>query len=163
MNHIGNYHIKPFSKHRQNIVLITKEGGRKHSVHAYIELDVTDARENIKKIFKKNGEKYSFTGWICKCVAESLCKHTDLNAYRLGKRKIVVFDDVDIGIIVERIVNGKLRPLGYVLRKVNEKKLNEITKEIVNKDGPLRLDRVVFLPDLTRDPGPFGRSGNVVL
>ncbi|MCK5031008.1 MAG: 2-oxo acid dehydrogenase subunit E2 [Thermoplasmatales archaeon] len=130
MDKIGNYYIKPFSKYRQNIVLITKEGWRKHCVHTFIEVDVTDARKKICKIFEKTGEKYSFTGWICKCVAQTLCEHKDLNAYRLGRRKIVVFDDVDIGIPVERMVNGEPRPLGYVLRKANEKTVSEITKEI---------------------------------
>ncbi len=130
MDRIGNYRIKPFTKHRQNVVLVVKEGWRKHSVHVFVEVDVTDARKNIREIFEKTGEKYSFTGLICKCVAQTLCEHKDLNAYRLGRRKIVVFDDVDIGIPIERIVNGEPRPLGYVLRKANEKTVSEITKEL---------------------------------
>jgi len=130
MDRIGNYRIKPFTKHRQNVVLVAKEGWRNHSVHVFVEVDVTDARKNIREIFEKTGEKYSFTGWICKCVAQTLCEHKDLNAYRLGRHKIVVFDDVDIGIPVERIVNGEPRPLGYVLRKANEKTVSKITKEL---------------------------------
>jgi len=130
MDRIGNYQIKPFTKHRQNIVLVTKEGWRKHSVHAPIEVDVTDAKKKIREIFKKTGLKLSFTGWICKCVAQTLCEHKDLNAYRHGRNKIVVFDDVDIGMPIEKIVNGEARPLGYVLRKANEKSISEITKEM---------------------------------
>jgi len=67
---------------------------------------------------------------ICKCVAQTLCEHKDLNSYRFGRRKIVVFDDVDIFIPVERIVNGEPRILGFMLRKANEKTVSEITKEI---------------------------------
>jgi len=130
MDRIGNYRIKPFTKHRQNIVLVVREGWRKHSIHLFVEVDVTDTRKNIREIFEKTGEKYSFTGLICKCVAQTLCEHKDLNAYRHGRNKIVVFDDVDIGIPIERIVNGEPRPLGYVLRKANEKTISEITKEI---------------------------------
>jgi pyruvate/2-oxoglutarate dehydrogenase complex dihydrolipoamide acyltransferase (E2) component len=130
MDRIGNYRIKPFTKHRQNIALVIGEGWRKHSVHIFVEVDVTDARKKIRKLFEKTGEKYSITGWICKCIAQTLCEHKDLNAYRLGRRKIVVFDDVDIGIPVEKIVNGEPRVLGYVLRKANEKTVSEITKEL---------------------------------
>ena len=130
MDRTGKYCIKPFTKHRQNVVLVVKEGWRSHSVHLFVEVDVTDARKKIRKIFEKTREKYSFTGWICKCVAQTLYEHKDLNAYRLGRRKIVVFDDVDIGIPVEKIVNGEPRPLGYVLRKANEKTVSEITKEL---------------------------------
>jgi len=129
MAQIGNYRIKPFTKHRKNIRLVTGEGWRKHNIHAFIEVDVTDARKKIRKLFEKTGEKYSFTGWICKCVAQTLSEHKDLNAYRIGKNKIVVFEDVDIGIPVEKIVNGEPMPLGYVLRKANEKTVSEITKE----------------------------------
>ena len=90
MDRTGNYCIKPFTKHRQNVVLVVKEGWRNHSVHVFVEVDVTDARKKIRKLFEKTGEKYSFTGWICKCVAQTLCEHKDLNAYRFGRRKIVV-------------------------------------------------------------------------
>jgi pyruvate/2-oxoglutarate dehydrogenase complex dihydrolipoamide acyltransferase (E2) component len=130
MDRIGNYRIKPFTKHRQNVVLVAKEGWRNHSVHIFVEVDVTDARKKIREIFEKTGEKYSFTGLICKYVAQTLCEHKDLNAYRLGRRKIVVFDDVDIFIPVERTVNGEPRTLGYMLRKANEKTVSEITKEL---------------------------------
>jgi len=130
MDRIGNYHIKPFTKHRHNIRLVTSEGWRKHSIHVFIEVDVTEARKKICELFENTGEKYSFTGWICKCVAQTLSEHKNLNAYRLGKRKIVVFDDIDIAIPVEKIVNDEHRPLGYVLRKANEKTVSEITKEI---------------------------------
>ena len=130
MDRIGSYCIKPFTKHRQNIALVIAEGWRKHNIHVFVEVDVTDARKKIRKLFEKTGEKYSFTSWICKCVAQTLSEHKDLNAYRLGRRKIVVFDDVDIGIPIERIVNGEPKPLGYVLRKVNEKTVSEITKEL---------------------------------
>ncbi len=130
MDRVGIYQIKPFTKHRHNIRLVTSEGWRKHSIHVFIEVDVTESRKKIYKFFEKTGEKYSFTGWICKCVAQTLSEHKDLNAYRLGRRKIVVFDDIDIAIPVEKIVNGEPRPLGYVLRKANEKSVSEITKEI---------------------------------
>ena len=130
MDRIGNYQIKPFTKHRQNIVLVTKEGWRKRTIHFPIEIDVTDARKKIHDIYKKTGFKLSFTGWICKCVAQALSEQKELNAYRLGRRKIVIFDDVDIGMPIEKIINGEGRPLGYVLRKANEKSVSEITNEI---------------------------------
>ena len=56
MDRIGNYQIKPFTKHRQNIVLVTKEGWRKHTVHATIEVDVTDARKKIHEILISEDE-----------------------------------------------------------------------------------------------------------
>jgi len=54
---VGTYKIKPFSKNRQNIVLILNEGWRKHSIHALVEVDVTKAREIIGS-YKKKGKIY---------------------------------------------------------------------------------------------------------
>ncbi len=51
MDRIGNYCIKPFTKHRQNIALVIKEGWRKHSIHVFVEVDVTDTRKNIRDNF----------------------------------------------------------------------------------------------------------------
>ena len=54
MDFIGNYQKKVFSKYRRNIVLVTEEGFRKHSVHALIDVDVTEAREIIRKFKNEN-------------------------------------------------------------------------------------------------------------
>ncbi len=129
MDRIGNYQIKPFSKNRRNIVLILKEGWRRHSTHGIIEIDVTKARKLIKDQ-KKKGKDISFTGFIIKCIAQALSEHKELNALRHGKRKIVIFDDVDVAIPVERSTDSETRPMVYILRKANEKSVLEITKEI---------------------------------
>ena len=124
MDQLGHYEKKSFSKNRQNIVLITEEGARKHSVHALIEVDVTKARKIIQNYKQEKKKDISFTGWLIKCIAQAVCEHKELNTYRLGKRKIVVFDDVDIPIPIERNVEGESRPMGYVLRKANETSLD---------------------------------------
>ena len=130
MDRLGHYEKKSFSKNRQNIVLVTEEGVRKHSVHALIEIDVTKARKIIQNYKQEKKRDISFTGWLIKCIAQTVSEHKEFNTYRLGKRKIVVFDDVDIPIPVERNVDGESRPMGYVLRKANEKSIDEITMEI---------------------------------
>jgi pyruvate/2-oxoglutarate dehydrogenase complex dihydrolipoamide acyltransferase (E2) component len=130
MNRIGKYKIKSFSRNRQNVALIASEGWRKHSIHAILEVDVTKARQLIHNYKEKTGESISFTGWIAKCIGQALSENIELNAYRLGKRKIVIFDDVDIAIPIERFVDGEYIPMGYIIRKVNKKGIKEITKEI---------------------------------
>jgi pyruvate/2-oxoglutarate dehydrogenase complex dihydrolipoamide acyltransferase (E2) component len=41
-----------------------------------------------------------------------------------------MFDDVDVGLPVEREINGKRTPIGYVIRGANHKTFEEIHKEI---------------------------------
>lgn len=130
MDKIGKYEIKPFTKERRDITLIVREGRLRHNTHALIEFDVTSARKKIKDIQKKTGDRLSFTAWIIKCVAQTITEHKEFNSYRHGKRKIIVFDDVDITLPVERMVNGKEKTMVYIIRKANEKSVKEISKEI---------------------------------
>jgi pyruvate/2-oxoglutarate dehydrogenase complex dihydrolipoamide acyltransferase (E2) component len=130
MDRIGTYHKKPYTKYRRNIELVTDMGWRKRSVHAVLEVDVTDAKKLIKKYYEKTGIKISFTGWIVKCVAETMTEYKEFNAYRHGKRKIYYFDDVDIAMPIEKKYKNGRRPAAYILRKANEKTILEITEEI---------------------------------
>jgi pyruvate/2-oxoglutarate dehydrogenase complex dihydrolipoamide acyltransferase (E2) component len=128
MDRIGSYEMKPFSKARQDIVIVSQEGKRRLNVYALLEIDVTKARQIMNAL--KETQDISFTSWIIKCVAQTAHEHKQLNAYRLGRKKLVFFDDVDIPIPVERNVGGEDRPLAYIIRKANEKTVAEITKEI---------------------------------
>jgi pyruvate/2-oxoglutarate dehydrogenase complex dihydrolipoamide acyltransferase (E2) component len=130
MDRVGTYQIKPFSTFRKNIALIIKEGWKKHTIHALIEIDVTTGKKKLRDIAEQTGEKLSFTGWIIKCAAQALSEHKEINAIRKGRNKIICFDDVDIPIPIERTIDGEKIPMAYILRKANEKTLTEITKEI---------------------------------
>ncbi|HEC89257.1 MAG TPA: hypothetical protein ENI44_01595 [Thermoplasmatales archaeon] len=124
------YTVKPFSKQRENITLIAAEGWRKHSIHALVEMDVTYARELIKKHWEETGEKLSFTAWLIRCVAKAVSENNTLNTYRHGRRRMVVFENIDVAIPVERSAEGEFRPRGYVIKDADEKTLRELAEEI---------------------------------
>jgi pyruvate/2-oxoglutarate dehydrogenase complex dihydrolipoamide acyltransferase (E2) component len=128
MDKVGVYDVQPFTKARQDITVISREGKRRLNVYALIEVDVTKAREMITK--SKGTIDVSFTSWIVKCVSQTASEHKQMNAYRLGRKKIILFDDVDIPIPVERRIDDEERPLIYIVRKANEKTVADITKEI---------------------------------
>jgi pyruvate/2-oxoglutarate dehydrogenase complex dihydrolipoamide acyltransferase (E2) component len=149
MDKVGNYEIQEFSKARQDITVISQEGKRRLNIYALLEIDVTKARETITVLKAK--EDISFTGWIIKCVGQAAHEHKQVNAYRLGRKKIIFFDDVDIPIPVERDVGGEQRPLAYIVRKANEKTVTEITKEIrVIQQQAIDASTEVLGGDLTR-------------
>jgi pyruvate/2-oxoglutarate dehydrogenase complex dihydrolipoamide acyltransferase (E2) component len=130
MQRIGSYQTLPYSKHRRNIELIVHEGWRKHATHALLELDVTQARHLLDQYKKKTKTSLSFTSWIVKCVAQAASEHPIINAYKYGKKKIIIFEDVDIPIPIEREINGEHIPMAYIVRQANKKSLKEISKEI---------------------------------
>ncbi|MBN1280577.1 MAG: 2-oxo acid dehydrogenase subunit E2 [Candidatus Thermoplasmatota archaeon] len=128
MDKIGSYETKPFSKSRQDIALVSGEGKRKLKIYALLEFDVTKARGIIQA--SKGKFDVSFTAWLIKCVSQAASEHKQMNAYRQGRRRMVLFDDVDIPIPVEREVDGDIRPLAYIVRQANKKTVEEITREI---------------------------------
>ncbi len=102
----------------------------KHRIYGLIEVDVTTARNFISENETRTGEKLSFTGWVIKCVAQAVSEHREVQAMKKGKKKLIVFDDVDVGIIVERQVKTERYATTYCVRKANEKTYRQIHDEI---------------------------------
>ncbi len=102
----------------------------KHRIYGLVEIDVTEARKFISENEVKTGEKLSFTGWVVKCVAQAVSEHQEVQALKKGKKKLIVFDDVDVGIIVERQVKSERFATAYCIRKANEKSFKQIHDEI---------------------------------
>ena len=100
-----------------------------------VELDVTAARSYIHNLKETTGEGLSFTGWMIKCLGQAISEHKDVHAMRKGKNKLIVFDDVDISIAVERATGdshnkSETLPMPYVVRRANQKSVREIHNEI---------------------------------
>lgn len=129
MKHIGNYEKKEFPASRLFTIDVCQIGAKKHYVQALVEFDVTKARDKIKEL-KQTTSGISFNAWLLKCISEVCSEYKEIHGLRSGKRKTVVFEDVDISIVIEREVDGKKVPLPYILRKTNEKTIADIHKEI---------------------------------
>ncbi|AOY77017.1 2-oxo acid dehydrogenase subunit E2 [Clostridium formicaceticum] len=126
---IGEYRIEEFPISRTATIDIGVAGLKKHHIKALIELDVTEARKVIREK-KKLSEKISFNSWLIKCISHAVEEFKPIHGIRKGKRKVVIFDDIDISIAIEREVDGKKVPLPYVIRKTNEKSISDINQEI---------------------------------
>jgi len=116
----------------------------KHHVSALLEFDVTESRKRLHDL-KKKGIKISFNAWIIKVISSVLQKHPEASAYLYNKKKIIIFNDINISILVEKKINNIKVPIPVVLEKTNEKSASEITLEIVNaKNQELSNDDIVI-------------------
>lgn len=108
-------------------------GSRRHHIPILLEVDVTIARNTIREQ-RKSGQAISFTGWVIRCIAQAVSEHKYIHALRQGNRRLVIFDDVDVTIIVERAVGQpgaqETLPMPSIIRKANEKSVATITSEI---------------------------------
>jgi pyruvate/2-oxoglutarate dehydrogenase complex dihydrolipoamide acyltransferase (E2) component len=103
---------------------------RRHTMHGLIEVDVTEARRAIRAYRARTGAPLSLTAFLIHCLARAVDADRAMQAYRLGRRRQVLFADVDVGIMVEREVDGAKVPVGYVIRAANAKGLGQIQREL---------------------------------
>jgi len=104
--------------------------GPKHCMYGLLEVDVTAARQFIAEYKARTGEALSFTGYLVYCLARAVEEDRAVQAFLKGRRQIVLFDDVDVGLMVERTVGGKVTLAGCVIRGANRKTYREIHAEI---------------------------------
>jgi pyruvate/2-oxoglutarate dehydrogenase complex dihydrolipoamide acyltransferase (E2) component len=121
---------REFPASRQFTIDVGIMSMQKHRIKALIEIDVTDSRKLLKKHRIENNADISFTAWIIKCISQAVDEHKSVHAIRKGKNQLVVFDDIDISVLVEKELDGEKVPLPVVVRKTNEKSAEAISQEI---------------------------------
>ncbi|NPD89570.1 MAG: hypothetical protein HGN29_12695 [Asgard group archaeon] len=125
------YEIKKFSPIRQILSDFNDEAASMPHVLGLLEIDVTDARRIIKEVQEREGLKLSFTGWIAKCIGDAVKENKRLNSFLKGRSKIIIFENVDISIMIEiKNEKGQEIPYNHIIRKIETKNIREITEEI---------------------------------
>jgi len=76
-------------------------------------------------------EKLSLTGFIVTCVARAVDENRMLHAHRWGRRKLVLFDEVDVNLQLEQVdPDGTRIVQSRIIRAANRKGVSEISAEI---------------------------------
>ena len=122
----GAYYTIPFSRTRDIVVDFISIGKKTMKVYALGEIDVTIPMNKIEKL-KAKGIKLSFSAFIAFVFARTVAEHPYMQAIKWGRRKMVIFEDVDIFFLVERDVKGIKMPTSVIIRKANKKSIQEIT------------------------------------
>jgi pyruvate/2-oxoglutarate dehydrogenase complex dihydrolipoamide acyltransferase (E2) component len=150
--------IEPFPRFRQLVIDGMDLAARGHHIHGLVQVDITEARERIRQIRKRTGERLSFTGFIAYCCAKAVDEDRHVQAYRDWRNRLVVFDDVDVSLGVERRGQGQPVVLQGIIRAANRKSVQEIhaairelqTKELVETPWGRWLGFYVLIPAFIR-------------
>ena len=116
----------------------------KHHVYALLEFDVTNSKRRLQELRRK-GKNISFNGWLIKAISNTLQEHKEASAYLFSKKKLIIFNDINISILVEKNINGQKVPIPLVIEKTNEKTAEEITKEIENAKKIMLSEKDIVL------------------
>jgi len=128
--------------------LPTIDGGRlsanKQHMAGLIEVDVTNLRNNLKSA-RSSGKGVSFLAYIIKSIADCIAKNKEAHAMMFKKRKLVIFDDVDISLPVEKNIDNIVFPFPIIIRGANKKSVAEIDAEINEAVAKKNIDDMFFM------------------
>ena len=127
---IVKYAVVPYPKIRRATIGVLNAAKRKNMIHSLIEVDISEARKNLR-ILKKDKKNYiSFTGYIIHCVSKAVDKNRIMHAYRNKKNQLILFNDVDVSTTIERQVDNNREVVALIIRGANHKTIAEISEEI---------------------------------
>jgi pyruvate/2-oxoglutarate dehydrogenase complex dihydrolipoamide acyltransferase (E2) component len=129
VNH-DQYQAFPFPMERQVTIQGGRLASRKHTIHALIEVDVTEPRRLIREHKALTGEALSFTAFVIYCLGRVMDQNRRMHAYRDWRNRLIVFDEVDVNTMVETEAEGRKRVIPHWVRAVNQRTLRDIHEEI---------------------------------
>jgi pyruvate/2-oxoglutarate dehydrogenase complex dihydrolipoamide acyltransferase (E2) component len=140
----NGFHLKSIPRNRIATFDILSLGILKHHISALLEFDVTESRKRLKEL-RRNGTNISFNAWLVKVIAAVLQMHPEAAAYLFNKKKLILFNNINISFLVEKNINGNFVPIPVVLEKANIKSALELSKEIEDsKNIQLSAEEIVL-------------------
>ena len=124
------YQVIPFPKLRRALAITYPSVQRVPKIHGLIEVDVTRARQFLREHKAHTGESLSFTAFIITCLARAIDENKSLHACQQGRKRLVLFDEVDVATPIERDMTGSKQPIISIIRAANKKSFRAIHEEI---------------------------------
>lgn len=148
-----SYRVDSIPAGRLHVIqLLTAVAGR-HTVHGLIEADATETLTRLRT----RREPATITALVVAAVAATVREHPNVNSRRAG-RKLLVFDDVDLIVTVERTTRtGEVAPVPMVVHRADTKTEEAIAAELRTGKTEPQADRFPALA--TRLPLPVVRAG----
>ena len=126
----GPYHVVNLTPGRRVWINTLDMSWPRHCIYGLLEADVTLVRQFIAEHKARTDETLSFTGFLVYCLARAVDEDKTVQAYLKGRKQLVLFDDVDVGLMVEHKDGEKRALMGHVIRRANHKTFREIHDEI---------------------------------
>ena len=127
---IGPYHVIDLPPGRRVWLNTLDMSWPAHAIYGLLEVDVTLPRRFIAEHKTRTRETLSFTGYLTYCLARAVDEDKSVQACLKGRRQLVIFDNVDVGLMVEGKIGEKRALMGHIIRCANRKTYREIHDEI---------------------------------
>jgi pyruvate/2-oxoglutarate dehydrogenase complex dihydrolipoamide acyltransferase (E2) component len=129
---------QPYTQLRNFIVDIMAEGRRKNTIHLLCEAEVTPMQHHLARYRNATGQHISLTTYIAKSLACTVDEDRAMHAYRQGRSKVILFDEVDLAVMIERDIGDSTLPVVSIVRAANRKPIDEMHSELkAARNAPL--------------------------
>lgn len=129
-DNIGPYQVVDLTPGRRIWLNTLDLSWTPHAIYGLLEVDVTLARKHIAEHKARTGESLSFTAFLACCLARAVGEHKEVQACIKGRRQMMIFEDVNIGLMVEHKAREGGALMGHVILGANHKTYREIHDEI---------------------------------
>lgn len=124
-----SYRTIPFTTNRRMVAAAASAGREQNNIQGLIEVDISETRHLMREYKQRTGESLSLTAFIVASLAQAIAEHPHLNSFRKGG-KLILVDDVTIGVLVERELDGELVPENLGVRAAQAKSYGQIHDEL---------------------------------
>lgn len=114
---------------------ILAEGRRKSLIHLPFEAELGPHAPLGGNRPAGDGERVSLTAWVAAAFARVLDAEKAMQGYVGSRRRLVVFEEVDITFMVEQNVDGRPLPVPLTVRAANRKTPAAISAELAAGRG----------------------------
>ncbi|MGD2205978.1 MAG: 2-oxo acid dehydrogenase subunit E2 [Anaerolineae bacterium] len=123
-----NFDVQRFPAAREIVVDAGYLAAGRHIIHGLVEVDVTRARELLRRLPAGDGSRLSFTAFLVASLARAITANPTVQAYRDWRRRLVVFHNVDVVTLIEPERGAVAIP--HILRSANRKSVRQLSDEI---------------------------------
>jgi pyruvate/2-oxoglutarate dehydrogenase complex dihydrolipoamide acyltransferase (E2) component len=131
----ADYQVVPYPKYRRFMAAAFRSTHHKPMIHGLLEVDVSGARAHLRDHKAKTGEALSFTAFLIACLAKAVAEHKAVQSIRFGSKRLILFEEVDVLIDIERDVAGQKYIIPHIVRAANHKTFRELHDEIRAAQG----------------------------
>jgi pyruvate/2-oxoglutarate dehydrogenase complex dihydrolipoamide acyltransferase (E2) component len=165
-NKTTSYQVVDLPPERRGMAAFQDLKSGKHCMYALLEVDVTLAKKFIEDYKVKTGQQLSFTSYLISCLARAVDEDKTVQSYRKGSKQLVMFDNVDVGFMIELKKEGKPFLTGHVIHEANHKTFWEIHHEIREVQSglkPTSEQQASWFRSTMQLPWPLSRLFSILL
>jgi len=133
----NGHRVEKLSISRRWIAAASSINRGQNTIHLVAEADITEARRGMAGHRERTGERLSLTAYIAACLARTLSEFPRFNAFRKGRR-LVLLDDVTLNVLFEREIDGERVPQPVGIHAADRKTYREIHDALraIQRDRP---------------------------